>query len=146
MRRMARERLRLLAFLRLGLGLFGNVPGAVERALHPIVFRGLASRSRRQRRGRGLCSDGLSCHGFGRGRWCFVRLLAQIDKRHAGDEDKNNETTHSLFCSNWRAIRLQKATSIAHSRTTMGEGTVTTDSVQRIGYGHLVKEGNRAAL
>ena len=29
---------RFLAFLRLGAGLFGDVTGAVERALHPIVF------------------------------------------------------------------------------------------------------------
>ena len=30
--------LRLLALLRLGAGLFGDVTGAVERALHPVVF------------------------------------------------------------------------------------------------------------
>jgi hypothetical protein len=32
------KRLRLLVFLRLGLGSFGDVTGAVKRALHPIVF------------------------------------------------------------------------------------------------------------
>jgi hypothetical protein len=36
--RSSRECLRFLALLRLGAGLFGDVAGAVERALHPIVF------------------------------------------------------------------------------------------------------------
>ncbi len=94
-------RLRFLTFLHPGAGLFRHVAGAVERALHEIVFGSLTSRGRRQWRGRSLRRNRFGC-----GRWRFVLLLAQIDKHHAGDKDKDQETTHSFFRSSWRAISI----------------------------------------
>src|SRR6185295_9185014 len=84
-------------------GLIRNVMSAIECPLHEVVFGSLTSRSRRQR-----SWSSLGGYWLGRSRWRFVPVLAQIDEHHAGDESKDNETTHGSFWSIRRAIIAQK--------------------------------------
>lgn len=88
----APSRLRLLALLGPSARLVRNVMSPIKRALHPIVFGCLASRSRRQRGRSRVRSNRL---GWSR-RW-FIPVLAQIDKHNASDQSEKNETTHAFF-------------------------------------------------
>src|SRR5207245_4611486 len=81
---------------------------------------------------RGLRSDRLRCNGLGCGRGRFILLLAQKDICQAGDDQKDEKATHSLFWSSWRAITPFSSITLIGgccASSQMGGGTVMRQNV-----------------
>ena len=82
----------VLRFFGLGAGLVSDVGGAIERAFHVVVLRGLATRSGSQlRRRRRLYPDRLRLgyDRFGWSRHCFLLFLMPEDDAQSDEDDKD---------------------------------------------------------
>ena len=99
-------RLGILAVLRPGARLLGDVACTVECALHEIVFGGLTSRRGRQRGGCRFRSSDLGYGTLRRG-MPLTLLLAPEKKPQAGNYQNDHERTHILFRSSYRASASQ---------------------------------------